>query len=256
MRPCIVRSYNLNVLEPLKKVSDLIVIGQSELNQDIVSIKIFNGDNLPWILITAGVHGDEPAGTFFLVHNFDLFTKYNQYNFIILPCINPDGFERNTRFNKKSIDLNRDFKKESESVEAKNVMKYIDSLKIKFDYSIDLHESGETEVIGNDPAPTNFYMWEINKNKETRVGSKIIESLYNNNIPTCNWETIFGDTNNNGVINYPEDCFSKEYQSAKSLDIFCNQFSESSITSETSVHDTIEYRMKTLRIMFESILIK
>ena len=271
-RPSIVRSYNLHVLNQLPKKTTSIsyeTIGKSELGNPIVCIKVEHDKNNPYILITGGVHGDEPIGPLFCVHCFDVFEKYTRFNYIIIPSINPDGFERDTRENKRGVDLNRDAKEGTEedddtgelvelspaSKEMKAVMEYIRSLGITFEMSIDIHESGGSEGVesDDDPAPSAFYMWEINPDIETRLGQNVINALYDNHIPTCNWETIFGDTNNNGVIFYPEGCLSAEYSKAKTLDSFCKQFAKRSFTTETSIHDTIEYRFKVLEIVLTTL---
>ena len=65
------------------------------------------------VLISAGIHGDEPAG----VESVCAFLESGRYKahldeweITILPCINPYGFENDTRENHDNQDLNRLFK--------------------------------------------------------------------------------------------------------------------------------------------------
>lgn len=74
------------------------------------------------ILFIGGVHGDEPEG----VHLAHEFTKWLQENnsgvlhdWILVPCINPDGYKINQRTNGNGVDLNRNFPSTDWSPEAK-----------------------------------------------------------------------------------------------------------------------------------------
>jgi protein MpaA len=65
------------------------------------------------VLILAGIHGDEPAGTvltrmlrYHLVRHPALFEGKTV---VIVPALNPDGLTRNQRRNAHEVDLNRNF---------------------------------------------------------------------------------------------------------------------------------------------------
>lgn len=77
------------------------------------------------ILFIGGVHGDEPEGVR-LAQDFLLWLRQNvmkhcdQYRpWILIPCLNPDGFENNERVNSSGVDLNRNFPTPDWSPEAK-----------------------------------------------------------------------------------------------------------------------------------------
>lgn len=93
------------------------------------------GDGKSKILITAGIHGNE-VGTVKLaneiinwLHTSTL--KGQDYTFYIIPCVNPDGFEKAReepgyfsggkvgRFNSNNVDLNRNFDTPSFESDAK-----------------------------------------------------------------------------------------------------------------------------------------
>ena len=65
------------------------------------------------ILITGGVHGDEPAGVeavlqFLTRDNTKLLKRFS---FIVIPCVNPYGYVHDTRENRDGIDINRSFER-------------------------------------------------------------------------------------------------------------------------------------------------
>lgn len=60
-------------------------------------------------LLIGGTHGDEPA-TIRLVESFGrgaTWAALHDAPTILLPLVNPDGFERGTRYNARGVDLNR-----------------------------------------------------------------------------------------------------------------------------------------------------
>ena len=70
---------------------------------------LLGGRNPRRVLISAGIHGDEPAG----VESVCAFLESGRYKahldeweITILPCINPYGFENDTRENHNNKDLN------------------------------------------------------------------------------------------------------------------------------------------------------
>lgn len=69
------------------------------------------------IYISAGIHGDEPAGPEGLVtwaeRHLD---KLRQWPLMLFPCLNPAGLLNNTRANEDGLDLNRLFDKETSLV--------------------------------------------------------------------------------------------------------------------------------------------
>jgi hypothetical protein len=68
------------------------------------------------ILLIGGVHGDEPEGVW-LAEALLIWLKSLEFknqleslnSFILVPCLNPDGFLKNERVNANGVDLNRNF---------------------------------------------------------------------------------------------------------------------------------------------------
>ncbi|NCN95193.1 MAG: murein peptide amidase A, partial [Bdellovibrionales bacterium] len=78
-----------------------------------------NGDSQPLLMI-GGVHGDEPEGVELAKKTLDWlksesYQKHSPPNkeWILIPCINPDGYLKNQRTNAQGIDLNRNFPTEN-----------------------------------------------------------------------------------------------------------------------------------------------
>jgi hypothetical protein len=63
------------------------------------------------VLITAGFHGEEPAGPLTLAHHFDQIAAHARKRNIgltVFPCINPSGFAAGTRYNASGEKPNND----------------------------------------------------------------------------------------------------------------------------------------------------
>ncbi|MCB0420503.1 MAG: DUF2817 domain-containing protein [Bdellovibrionales bacterium] len=65
------------------------------------------------ILFIGGVHGDEPEGVRLADDTLDWLKSRQQTNecpdWILIPCLNPDGYKINSRVNGHGVDLNRNF---------------------------------------------------------------------------------------------------------------------------------------------------
>lgn len=253
-RPYFARSYKREISK-IKTLNTVDVIGKTFLGNEIYLCASLAGPSKPSVLITGGVHGNEPSNVYFLIDqiltgdNFD----DSDLNIYIIPCVNPDGFDIDTRENYQGIDVNRDFK-DFKSEEARTIRDWLSESRIKFDLAIDLHESGypdkETEHTskGEEACPDTFYMWELTNDSKHRVSNGVMDFLQKQGFPTCNWVTIFGDRNNNGLIRYPEDATGESYKDAATLDtyIWNNKIANCAITTETCVNDPLEYRHKLL----------
>ncbi len=106
------------------------------------------------ILVTGGVHGYETSG----VKGALKFAKkkastyFNKYNIIIVPCVSPWGFETINRWNPLTIDVNRSFKNDGESPEAKYLMNFIEEYKNSILAHFDLHETTNSDMTEFRPA--------------------------------------------------------------------------------------------------------
>jgi hypothetical protein len=65
-----------------------------------------------WLVITAGFHGEEPAGPLTLAESFAevvAYAKARDVGLRVYPCVNPSGFEDGTRYNRSGERPNNDF---------------------------------------------------------------------------------------------------------------------------------------------------
>jgi len=104
---------------------------------------------LPVVTISAGVHGDEPAGVWALLSLVADGLLDPRYSYRLWPCFNPTGFEAGTRANAEGTDVNRSFGRGGTSPEAKAILTA--NRDRTFALSIDLHEDHEA---------TGFYLYE------------------------------------------------------------------------------------------------
>ena len=93
---------------------------------------------LPSIALSAGVHGDEPAGPWALLDIVEDGDLDRRFAYRIWPCTNPSGFEAGTRESAEGVDVNRTFGRGGQSPEARAVVTA--NRDRKFVLSIDLHE--------------------------------------------------------------------------------------------------------------------
>ncbi len=115
------------------------------------------------ILITGGMHGDEPAGVEAVLQFLerDNTALLNKFSFLIIPCINPYGYVHNTRETLDGIDINRAFETE-DVAEVTIIKKVLD--KTQFSLAIDFHEDYDA---------TGFYLYE-GKRDEKYMGPRLV----------------------------------------------------------------------------------
>ena len=114
------------------------------------------------ILITGGMHGDEPAGVEAVLRFLerDNTTLLKNFSFSVIPCINPYGYVHNTRETLDDIDINRAF--ETEGVAEVAIVKKALG-QAQFSLAIDFHEDYDA---------TGFYLYE-GKRDEKYIGPKL-----------------------------------------------------------------------------------
>lgn len=101
----------------------------------------------PSLLIEGGVHGYEPSGIFAAIKwaEKQSITLLEQFNFVIFPCMSPWGYEYDHRWNFYAQDPNRGHIPNSDIEECQLFMHAIEGLNIKFNASIDLHETPDRD---------------------------------------------------------------------------------------------------------------
>ena len=156
-------------------------------------IKIVTGHgNFRRALISAGIHGDEPAGIeailkFLENKSYDIYK--NTWEITFLPCINPYGYEFGTRENHQRKDLNRLFKIEKPPLEVLFAQSILNS---KFDLTLELHEDNES---------SGYYLYQKERNPNNQhLGVEILKSI-EKIMPINTDNEIDGSTAHQGIIN-------------------------------------------------------
>ncbi len=117
----------------------------------------------PNIYLSAGIHGDEPAGPLALLEMLRGGFFNDAARWWICPALNPTGLAAATRENASGVDLNRDYWKRG-SAEIIAHAAWLDALD-RPDLFISLHEDWET---------SGFYFYEINLGEDSPERAKSI----------------------------------------------------------------------------------
>lgn len=143
------------------------------------------------VCLSAGIHGDEPAGVEALLTLLECPEVYRPFlpyaDFVVFPCINPYGYEHNTRTNAKGIDLNRTFDKKRAPKEVALTRSAAE--KNRFDLFLDFHEDVDTD---------GFYLYEL-KRRKPYFGEVIIREV-GKHCPINLREQIEGMPASGGII--------------------------------------------------------
>jgi protein MpaA len=102
-------------------------------------------ERLPSLYISAGIHGDEPASSWALLHWAEKNLKlFENVSVILYPCLNPWGMVNNIRSNQSGKDLNRIWDGPNSEL-TKAILPRLQGL--SFDLSINLHEDYDAHGI-------------------------------------------------------------------------------------------------------------
>lgn len=144
------------------------------------------------LLLSAGIHGDELAGVEALCEWLEshAYTKFlHRWDITMLPCLNPWGYEHDTRENGDGRDLNREFNSSHPPQEVRFVQSVLQE---PFDLSLELH--GDEDSAG-------YYLYETVQ-PGADIGHRVIEQIHTI-IPVNLDATIDGKSANGGVIARP-----------------------------------------------------
>jgi len=154
------RSYRDEVIAQLKALGDEFVVspyGALPIDAErypLFVVEVLSGADLPWALITGGVHGYETSGVqgalaFLRDHAFDY---VGRINLLVAPCVSPWGYEVIHRWNPSAIDPNRSFVADSPSEEAAALTALVRARPHGFLVHMDLHETTDTDETEFRPA--------------------------------------------------------------------------------------------------------
>jgi hypothetical protein len=215
---------------------------------------------LPAVLLSAGIHGDEPAGVLaaleFLENRAVRFSE--KFSFVCFPCLNLSGFEADARHTAANVDLNRSFSHDSSLDEVKMVVEALDAGPKRYACSISLHEDNprvECDVSKCAEGPGEFYMYESCLLHSMRIGTRVIARLRAAAVPVCGWETIYGDKNTGGVVQYGDLSTNSTYKGLKDFESFLLQSRTNlALVPETPLIWTLERRIEAHLLTIEAVL--
>ena len=140
------------------------------------------------LYISAGIHGDEPAGPLAALRLVQENRWPESVELFMAPCLNPAAFVLNKRENAGGIDLNRDYRN-SKSAEARAHIAWLER-QPKFDLYLCLHEDWESH---------GFYLYEQNPDSKPSLAERIVDSVQKV-CPIDPSETIENRQAKNGII--------------------------------------------------------
>lgn len=117
----------------------------------------------PRILISAGIHGDEPAGTLALLQFLQRGEFSADFEWLIFPALNPHGLLAGQRENAEGRDLNRDFKR-CRSAESCFFIEQVSAFE-RIDLHLCLHEDWEY---------AQAYLYELNSGARPSIAPALL----------------------------------------------------------------------------------
>jgi hypothetical protein len=259
------RSYARDVERPLAALRDFQAETLCHIEHGAQTYPLFlvrstaAGTTRPTIFISGGVHGDEPAGVYAAIDFLeDIAPRYRrEFNFTVLPCANPSGFELNTLRSISGANLNRLFGTDSSEPEIRAIEEWLTDESHRFLVTFDLHETvPEYEGEGFTPQdnPRACYLYETARNGETRIGKQLIDALPQS-VEVCRWPKVYLDVNSEGVISYPEACGNPVYAQETTFEAYLMRHNTNhAFTTETPTGWPLEKRIQIQLCWLETAL--
>jgi hypothetical protein len=194
------RSYAEEVVGPIQRLGDRFDIQQyGELDYTAERFPLFalrSGDwdpALPIALVTGGVHGYETSGVHGALQFLDQRAAdyAGRINLLVVPCVNPWGYERIQRWNAEAIDPNRSFRADSPAQESAALMRLVAPLEGQVVLHIDLHETTDSDesefrpalaardgvAYAPDSIPDGFYLVGDTENPQPEFQQAVIAAV-------------------------------------------------------------------------------
>lgn len=118
------------------------------------------------VYISAGIHGDEPAGPLAALELLRENIWPASANIWLIPCLNPGGYALNRRENEDGVDLNRDYRSLSTPL-VKAHAQWLQACP-RFDLTLLLHEDWESN---------GFYLYELNLELRPSIAEAIVAAV-------------------------------------------------------------------------------
>jgi hypothetical protein len=205
------------------------------------------------ILITAGIHGDEPAGVLAL-YRYMLSVSLRELSIEIyaFPCVNPEGLVRNSRLSSGHFDLNRQMTSNSIAPEVRALISTLEGLNVSFDAAFDLHEDNPAipcDFSSDEAQAEAFYLYESNFDPlKPSIGAEIAHAVAQRGVKVSTQRTIYGECAVKGVIQR-----GIERNNIFDIERFLTMnVTNHVITPETLVSEPLQERIKAHTTVLES----
>lgn len=223
------RSYQAEVRHPLETLGPPWRVeryGALSLDPDryplLAAHPLEPSTELPWALITGGVHGYETSGVqgalAFLIDHAAGYLE--RINLLVAPCVSPWGYEVINRWNPAAVDPNRSFITDGPSEEANALMALVARIGGPWRLHLDLHETTDSDEGEFRPAlaaregrgftpgtiPDGFYTVADTENPQPELQRAIVQAVaeVTHIAPPDEHGRIIGEeVTQPGVIHYP-----------------------------------------------------
>ncbi len=250
-RATVKRSFSREVVQPLKKyASGHRLMKAGLVTTDAGACPIYavltrnNRADLPRIILSAGIHGEEPAGVYVLLEfmNRGMARYLQHFSFLILPCLNPYGFTRSVRYGSHGADLNRSFDGDAGVPEVDAVKDVLHQFSGPYCLAIDLHETDtympRGEAFSVEDIPAGFYMYETTPGSRPVLGPAILKAIDTAGYPITKRQLVYGAECCNGLIaaaspDGPDDPTLPEFNGTLDWYMLKKNYTQHSITIET-----------------------
>ncbi len=140
------------------------------------------------VYISAGIHGDEPAGPLAALELLKENPWPDDLNIWLVACLNPGGFRLNRREDEAGVDLNRDYR----AFRSKMTQAHARWLNERpsFEVTLLLHEDWESN---------GFYLYELNPDLKPSLSEHMVRAV-KEVCPIDMSPTIEGREAKNGII--------------------------------------------------------
>ncbi len=207
-----------------------------------------------WIYVSADIHGDEPAGVECAIYLLELLADEKKcnvypfpldaYNWLISPCDNPYGYERNIRENAAGLDLNRMFGHVCRWPETTFITESLlraqgHGSTTDVQLALDLHEDSDSD---------GFYLWERRAATMLPIGDEVVQQV--GQVCPINQKSIIEDhRNDNGVLTLLDSVTTKGWTRGRYL---AEQINTRCLILETPTKLDLGTRVKTHMVSIQT----
>lgn len=192
----------------------------------------------PHIYISAGIHGDEPAGPLAIKALLQEGFFDNAAHWTLIPILNPTGLPLGTRENANKVDLNRDYKN-PQTPEITAHQAWLKKQTSPYKLTIALHEDWESP---------GFYCYAITPNQYKYILNPIHTAVLQYS-PINLSQQIEGSPAKNGFIFHTPENFQKLLNEwpkwPETFFLFQNRLNALHFTFETASAQPLQQRVST-----------